>query len=202
MKDKVYLIQDEKNPGKFHFVTVSNPLPGKNAVVYDRLMRSTFKETPLSEVVNDNTGIELFNNLYAQFFAKDGEDVDTFEFVVISDLVPPENAKFFKKNEETGEYEEISEEFFNSHNFTMETMADEFAVKNHCLEAVELLDIKERRFFVDDSIQEDLGEEYKIIIDSKTGVQYLHYQGLDDKGQDGATMCVLVDKNGKPLLAE
>lgn len=202
MKDKVYLIQDEKNPRKFRFVTVSNPLPGRNAIVYDRLMRSSFKETPLSEVVNDNIGIELFNNLYAQFFARDEEEGDAFEFVVISDLVPPKNAKFFKKNKETGEYEEVSEEFLNGHNFTMEMMADEFAVKNHCLEAVELLDVKKRRFCVDESIQEDLGEEYRIIIDSKTGVQYLHYQGLDDKGQDGAAMCVLVDKDGKPLLAE
>lgn len=199
MKDKVYLIRDDNNPNKFNFVAVSGPLKGKNALKYRALMRSTFTEVPLRDVLKDETGIDLFNNLYKEFFGTDYDNVEGFDFVVISDLVPPEKVKFFKKNKE-GKYEEVSDEYFNKHVFNFEYLPDEFAAKNHCFDAIELIEIAERRFYIDDSIQKDIGTEFKIIVDSKTGAQYLHYQGFDDKGQDGAAMCLLVDKDGKPLL--
>ena len=198
MKDKVYLIQNDDK--SFRFLTVSNPVTEKGKEVYDMLMRSKFTERPLEEVA-ENNGIDLFNNLYNEFFAhEDPESV--FDFVVVSDIVPPVEVKYFLKEKETDTYKEIDTESLKGHKYTLEPLSDDFAKENHCLEAVELLEFEPLRFIVDESIQRDLGEEYRIIIDKSTGVQYLHYQGLDDKGQDGAAMCVLVDKNGKPLLVE
>lgn len=198
MKDKVYLIQNDDK--SFRFLTVSNPVTEKGKEIYDTLMRSEFTERPLEEVA-ENNGIDLFNNLYNEFFAhEDPESV--FEFVVVSDIVPPAEVKYFLKEDGTDTYKEIDAESLEGHKYALEPMPDNFAKENHCLEAVELVEFRPLRFVIDERIQQDLGEEYRIIVDKSTGVQYLHYQGFDDKGQDGAAMCVLIDKDGKPLLAE